>query len=110
MSILINKNTKVITVAADVGTADGCRKAYEAADKAFGPIDVLVNNAYHGGDFSTVLDADLAGWRDVFDVNLYGALHLTRAAVQSGHPLRAARARYRPGRPQYSPGIPPKIC
>jgi NAD(P)-dependent dehydrogenase (short-subunit alcohol dehydrogenase family) len=38
-------NTKVITVAADVGTADGCRKAYEAADKAFGQIDVLVNNA-----------------------------------------------------------------
>ena len=38
-------NTKVITVAADVGTADGCRKAFEAADKAFGQLDVLVNNA-----------------------------------------------------------------
>src|SRR6267378_3249662 len=32
-------------VAADVGTAEGCRKAFETAQASFGQIDVLVNNA-----------------------------------------------------------------
>src|SRR5215510_14673122 len=39
------KNTKVVAVAADVGTADGCRKAYDTAHAALGQLDVLVNNA-----------------------------------------------------------------
>src|SRR5581483_863710 len=38
-------NAKVVTVAADVAGADGCRKAFEAADKAFSRVDVLVINA-----------------------------------------------------------------
>src|SRR5262245_51646181 len=43
--IAAKANTKVITIAADVGTADGCRTAFEEANKALGQIDVLVNNA-----------------------------------------------------------------
>ena len=43
--IAAKTNTKVITIAADVGSAGGCRTAFEAADKALGQIDVLVNNA-----------------------------------------------------------------
>src|SRR5262249_52985694 len=43
--IAAKANTKVITVAADVGTAEGCRTAFAAADNAFGRVDVLINNA-----------------------------------------------------------------
>src|SRR5262249_16950192 len=43
--IAAKANTKVITIAADVGTAAGCRTAFETADKGLGHIDVLVNNA-----------------------------------------------------------------
>src|SRR5262249_15181483 len=43
--IATKANTKVITIAADVGTAGGCRNAFEGADKALGQIDVLINNA-----------------------------------------------------------------
>ena len=43
--IAAQANVKVVTVAADVGSADGCRKAYRSASSALGQIDVLVNNA-----------------------------------------------------------------
>jgi NAD(P)-dependent dehydrogenase (short-subunit alcohol dehydrogenase family) len=44
-----------------------------------------VNNAFHGGDAKSVLDADLQAWRDVIDINLFGALHMTRAVVPHMH-------------------------
>lgn len=42
---------------------------------------MLVANAYHDGDFSPVLDADLRTWRTTLDVNLFGAVHMTRAVA-----------------------------
>jgi len=71
------KNTKVIAVAADVGTPEGCRKAYEAADKAFGQLDVLVNNAgtSQRGPFTEISD-EL--WQHDIDLKLFAAIRLTR--------------------------------
>ena len=40
----------------------------------FGRIDILVNDAYHGGDFRTLLDADLQDWQTTADVNIWGTL------------------------------------
>ena len=73
------KNTKVVTVAADVGTADGCRKAYETAEKAFGQIDVLVNNAgtSQRGPFVEITD-EL--WQHDIDLKLFAAIRLCRLA------------------------------
>ncbi len=72
-------NTKVITVAADVGTADGCRKAFEATDKAFGQLDVLVNNAgtSQRGPFVEITD-EL--WQHDIDLKLFAAIRLCRLA------------------------------
>ena len=47
----------------------------------FGRLDVLVNNAFRmdrGQPFAAV---DLASWRKVYDVNVWGALGLTQACV-----------------------------
>src|SRR5262249_18990315 len=44
-SIAGGAQAKVVDITADVATADGCRHAFEAAQKALGPLDVLVNNA-----------------------------------------------------------------
>jgi NAD(P)-dependent dehydrogenase (short-subunit alcohol dehydrogenase family) len=72
-------NTKVIGVAADVGTAEGCRKAFEAAEKAFGQLDVLVNNAgtSQRGPFVEITDEV---WQHDIDLKLFAAVRLCRQA------------------------------
>jgi 3-oxoacyl-[acyl-carrier protein] reductase len=72
-------NAKVVTVAADVGTADGCRTAYETAAKSLGQIDVLVNNAgtSQRGPFEEVSDEI---WQHDIDLKLFAAIRLCRQA------------------------------
>ena len=72
---------RALPVRCDVADPDACIELADRAAAELGGIDVLVNNAFHGGDAKSVLDADLAGWRDVIDINLFGALHMTRAVV-----------------------------
>jgi len=68
---------KVVTVSADVATSEGCTRAYEEASKAFGQIDVLVNNAGTSkrGDFETITDEV---WQADLDLKLFGAIRLAR--------------------------------
>ncbi len=72
-------NTKVITVAADVATAEGCRRAFETAEKALGQIDVLVNNAgtSQRGPFTEITDEV---WQHDIDLKLMAAIRLCRQA------------------------------
>lgn len=53
-----------------------------------GRLDVLVNNAFRMDRGQPFEQADLDQWRKVFDVNLWGSLALTQAAVP--HLARAA--------------------
>ncbi len=70
---------KVLAIAADVATAEGCRAAFAEAEKAFGQIDVLVNNAGSSarGAFAEISDED---WQADIDLKLFGAIRLTRLA------------------------------
>ena len=72
-------NVKVMTIAGDVGTADGCRTAFETAEKELGQIDVLVNNAgtSQRGAFEEVSD-EL--WQNDIDLKLFAAIRLCRQA------------------------------
>lgn len=46
-----------------------------------GRIDVVCNNAgIAGPDYEPVTENDLQNWRDIFDVNVFGTVHFTRAA------------------------------
>jgi NAD(P)-dependent dehydrogenase (short-subunit alcohol dehydrogenase family) len=47
----------------------------------FGGLDLLVNDAYHGGDYQRFEDADLDSWKTTADVNLWGTLAMTKAAL-----------------------------
>lgn len=71
---------KVITVAADVGTADGCQAAYDQAMAGLGQVDILVNNAgtSRRGDFETITDEM---WQVDIDLKLFGAIRLARSAM-----------------------------
>lgn len=70
---------KVVAVAADVSTAEGCEHAFAAAEKAFGQVDVLVNNAGHSAraPFAEISDAD---WQADLDLKLFAAIRLCRLA------------------------------
>ena len=62
----------------DVTDADSCAAAVAATVERFGRIDILVNNAFHDGDFAKFVDADFDSWRTTMDVNLWGTLQLTQ--------------------------------
>ncbi|HEY2997005.1 MAG TPA: glucose 1-dehydrogenase [Acidimicrobiales bacterium] len=69
-------------VAFDVTDPAGVRVAIGHADEAFGPIDVLVNNA--GGDRpSFFLDTDESTWEAVLALNLTGVIACTHAVLGS---------------------------
>ncbi len=72
---------RALPVPCDIADADACRALADRATTELGGIDVLVNNAFHNGDFSRLLDADLDDWRRTMDVNLFGALNMVRAVA-----------------------------
>ena len=71
---------KVITVAADVGTAEGCQATFDRVTAELGQVDILVNNAgtSRRGDFETITDEM---WQVDIDLKLFGAIRLARAAL-----------------------------
>jgi NAD(P)-dependent dehydrogenase (short-subunit alcohol dehydrogenase family) len=72
---------RALEVPTDIASNDDCVALVAAAAKAFGRIDVLVNNAFKGGLEPLFADADLAAWRQIFDVNVFGSLQLTQAVI-----------------------------
>ncbi len=81
---------RVRTARLDVTDTESIHAAVAGADRAFGRIDVLVNNAGYGlaGTLEELADKDL---RLQFETNLFGALAVTRAVLpvlrrqRSGH-------------------------
>lgn len=66
----------------DITDAGSCAAAVAGTVAEHGRLDVLVNNAFDDGDHRSFLDADLDRWRRTMDVNFFGTLQLTRAAVE----------------------------
>ncbi len=72
---------RAIAAPTNITDADACARLVTAATEAFGGVDVLVNNAYRADVFQSFEDVDLALWRKIMDVNLFGTLQMTRAAL-----------------------------
>lgn len=76
----------------DVSDFDAIDRVVAEADNAFGPIDVLVNNAGYGHE-GIVEESPLDELRRQFDVNVFGAVAIIKAFVplfrqrRSGHIL-----------------------
>jgi NAD(P)-dependent dehydrogenase (short-subunit alcohol dehydrogenase family) len=81
---------RVMARALDVTDAAGSRAAFAEAVARFGRVDVVVNNAGYGhvGAVEELTDAEL---REQLEVNLFGVINVTRAALphlrrqRSGH-------------------------
>jgi NAD(P)-dependent dehydrogenase (short-subunit alcohol dehydrogenase family) len=72
---------KALCVPADITSSDDCERVAAEAVGMFGHIDAIVHNAYVGLPFERLEDADIEVWRTMMDVNTFGALRLTQAAL-----------------------------
>jgi NAD(P)-dependent dehydrogenase (short-subunit alcohol dehydrogenase family) len=71
---------RAVAIALDVTDTAAITAAVAAADKAFGGVDVLVNNAGHGY-LSAVEEGEDVEVRKLFDVNYFGAVNLIKAVL-----------------------------
>ncbi|MBN9022671.1 MAG: SDR family oxidoreductase [Rhizobiales bacterium] len=72
----------VLTVIADVATAEGCDKLVAATTEAFGGADILINNAGTGSN-ETIMDAPDEKWQFYWDLHVMAAIRLARGFVPS---------------------------
>ncbi|MQY06720.1 oxidoreductase [Actinomadura macrotermitis] len=77
------KESGALPVLADLSTPQGAADAVARAEAELGGLDLLVNNV-GGGDGVEIggfLDVDDEHWRHTFDVNLFSAVRVSRAAL-----------------------------
>ena len=72
---------RAITVPTNIVDPDACARLMTAGAEEFGGVDVLVNNAFRPDVFQSFEDVDLTVWRKIMDVNVFGSLQMTRAAL-----------------------------
>ena len=71
---------RALGVPTDIADEVQCRQLVEAALATFGRVDGLVNNAFRS-EFKAFEASTTEDWRRIFDVNVFGALQLTRAVI-----------------------------
>ncbi len=82
--------SRSVGVACDVSDKAQVEAAIAAAERALGPISILVNNAGLTRD-NLLLRLDEADWDQVLDANLKGAFHTTKAIIRGMMKRREGR-------------------
>jgi NAD(P)-dependent dehydrogenase (short-subunit alcohol dehydrogenase family) len=72
---------RALCVPTDIADPDQCKRLADTARSELGRLDILVNNAFKGGLEPPIAKANLADWRKTFDVNVFGSLALSQAAI-----------------------------
>jgi NADP-dependent 3-hydroxy acid dehydrogenase YdfG len=95
---LVDKyGSAVLPIELEVSNRAACFEAIAKAKAHFGSIDVVINNA-GTGLLGAVEELDEQAARDIMDVNLFGTLWITQAALPvmraqgSGHILQLSSA------------------
>jgi 3-oxoacyl-[acyl-carrier protein] reductase len=70
---------KAVAIAGDVSKAEDCARIFATAEQELGQVDVLLNNAgtHSNGPFEAATDEI---WQQDFDLKLFSAIRLARAA------------------------------
>jgi NAD(P)-dependent dehydrogenase (short-subunit alcohol dehydrogenase family) len=79
-SRLSGRGGRVLAERADVRLADDASRAIDQAAKAFGGLDILINNA-GVGLFANVAEMSIEQWRAVIETNLTGVFYCCHAAI-----------------------------
>ncbi len=102
------RGVEALPVATDVADADAVERLRDAAIERFGRVHVVCNNAGVAGSL-TGTGVDLADWRWVLEVNLWGVIHGHRSFLPhllehgDGHIVNtASMAGHFPGHSAYS--------
>ena len=69
-----------IALAADISDEDSCNRLVDEAKAAFGPVDVVVNNAALNY-YIPIVDYPTSRWMRAFAVNLHGPFMLSKAVL-----------------------------
>jgi NAD(P)-dependent dehydrogenase (short-subunit alcohol dehydrogenase family) len=83
------KGGEAIAVKADVADPAAVAAMFRQIDTAWGGLDILINNAGIDGARAPGWAADLAAWRKVIEINLFGAFHCAREALQRMVPQKS---------------------
>jgi len=78
-----------LAVAADVSDAASVAAMFATLDRAWGGVDVLVNNAGIDGPRAVAWEAEMTAWRRVLEINLIGAYTCAREALRRMIPARS---------------------
>ena len=85
----LKKSGEAIGIQADVSDPAGVEAMFATLDKAWGGIDVLVNNAGIDGPRALAWEADIATWKKVLDINLVGSFMCAREALKRMVPQKS---------------------
>ncbi len=77
---IVASGGQAVAVTADVSREDDCNRLVEEANAAFGPVDVLVNNAALNY-YIPIVDYPASRWMRAFAVNVHGPFMLSKAVL-----------------------------
>jgi glucose 1-dehydrogenase len=80
---------QAICFQADVSDPDAVADMFRQMDETWQGIDILVNNAGIDGDHAMGWEADLAAWRKVIEVNMFGSFYCAREALKRMIPQKS---------------------
>jgi glucose 1-dehydrogenase len=83
------RHGEAISLQADVSDPDAIAQMFSHLDDAWGGIDILINNAGVDGKRALGWEADVAAWRKVIEVNLFGAFYCAREALKRMVPQKS---------------------
>jgi NAD(P)-dependent dehydrogenase (short-subunit alcohol dehydrogenase family) len=83
------KHGKAISLQADVSNPQAVADMFQEMDAAWGGIDILINNAGIDGAHALGWETDIAAWRQVIEINLFGAFYCAREALKRMVPQKS---------------------
>ena len=72
---------KVLIFKCDVSDVENVKSVVAEAEKTFGKIDILVNNAALWRDRAKFVDSPVELWQKYIDINIMGVVHCTQAVL-----------------------------
>jgi NAD(P)-dependent dehydrogenase (short-subunit alcohol dehydrogenase family) len=83
------KSGEAIAIQADISDPKAVAKLFQQLDAAWGGINILINNAGIDGASALGWQADLAAWREVIEVNLFGTFYCAHEALKRMVPQKS---------------------
>lgn len=80
---------EAISIQADVSDPKAVGKMFRQMDAAWDGIDILINNAGIDGASAFCWKTDVVAWREVIEVNLFGAFYCAREALKRMVPQKS---------------------